>query len=595
MCKHCGDIKSILEETPFIYKHIKEEHDNIVSILEDVVLKYESTSSKTLIVDKELVHYAKIIVDVKKRFWCQHAPNIIFDEYGRAELGNIPKTNDQEKISEFSNEYWKFNYHFYTKYFREYLKENKYVKIKVYDCLFEINDSLAYKHIDNLKEISPYDFFADGYFHFLKDNDKIVKVKITRVLQGIFSIWKKSEDAYDYNKVCKELKELRNKGLGYDNFQVSSLSSEKKSIEETLPNFIYDKIINESDSTNKVKISINPLDKLVSSGPDDSDHITKFSTCWSNKIINTDESLTFEGQGAYADPLSQFIIGSNLNCAMMYIQNNNKLHVLNSDFNFNGYIARAHCWIDFNENTKKILVEKSYPSLGWQDKFLELFRQKNDDFITFFDTSITAFDFQDYEMNKFNYNFFDITDSGIFLDRICYQANYDSDFNRKVKMYSMDNNRASYNYDDGFTIPDSNYYSCSSCDDTVSSEDIRYIGDTAFCQYCYDNYTCYCDRCNERRDSEANYIADENGHVLCLCNDCADEYSTCDKCGGTFVHTIEFDGSDFCKSCIDKVSIECKVCGERVKPDEFNCELNQCIYCCNAEKEVEESVGDCPW
>ena len=67
---------------------------------------------------------------------------------------------------------------------------------------------------------------------------------------------------------------------------------------------------------------------------------------------------------------------------------------------------------------------------------------------------------------------------------------------------------------------DENYFTCDRCDEYHSTEETYCIQDDYWCEYCYENYSVYCESCDCSYD-EDNVSVNSSNH----CEDCANEYN----------------------------------------------------------------------
>ena len=543
--------------------------EDIVDILKKVEHLYRS---KQLKVNERLFHAANQIVKIKKKFWKDVMPELNFDEHGRALFGYLKTPDKDSMIREFRLSYGSFDYYFVSHAFESYLSNSNYDKI---------SNVTIYEKASTLLQIDPKCFFEDEYFHFIKKNETAVRVKVTRVLQGCFEIWKKTGNGENYQRICKDLKALRKEGFRYEDLRVSDLSSEKKRIEATLPNFVYDKIINKAPSE-KVMISINPLDKLVASG-NTTNHITKFNTCWSNNYEEVDDYIIFNGNGAYANPFVQFAVGSHENCGMIYTENNSILNIPNTDFKFNGYTDRLHCWIDVCEleSIIDILLEKSYPNYNFSSKVADIIKNRfeniGDANDKYFEDDVCKFEMQNKELNLYCYNLITKLSNSIFLDRIVYDWS---------DMYILETNRVNYNYNDGHGLP-TPMLRCCKCGDEIDTDNDTCIDGDWYCEKCSNKYTMWCEHCNERVVSGSHIVYDFCGDKICVCDDCIDEYYKCDECGRHHYSLTDIESSMYCDKCMKDLSKECSECGDKFKIENICEDCNCCSDCCECNDEED--------
>jgi len=89
-------------------------------------------------------------------------------------------------------------------------------------------------------------------------------------------------------------------------------------------------------------------------------------------------------------------------------------------------------------------------------------------------------------------------------------------------------------------------------------------------------------------ESQLIKLADQN---MAVCSDCA---ARCDICGDFYLadDLTEFDGKNYCESCLDENTAECYYCSERFGYDDL-IDVNGTLYCENCSNELFVTCYDC--
>ena len=280
-----------------------------------------------VLIDKEKVNWAREVINSKKELWKSKFPSLEFDEDGRAFVGQLPGYD--ERI--FNKEIGRKNAAAFNK------------------CLKEACTELRIKPI-SLKDLTYADFCLKRIIVTTKSGN-VQERSLPSILARANSIWERKMPLHRplrnlYKTMVKEdstsndveiVKDILNK-MEYTNIYMS-----------------YDKLMRIFQNKN-VYISINPLDKLFSSGGDGSDSITRFFSCWANDMsILDDDSVEISPLGSYANPMAQIKLGEHALCGMIIVPNDNELDVFG--MKFLGMLQRSHIWL----RDDSIFIENIYP------------------------------------------------------------------------------------------------------------------------------------------------------------------------------------------------------------------------------------------
>lgn len=540
-----------------------------------------------LLVNKEYVNDLMPRLNEKIQWWEERLGNVKFDKFGRAEIAVVESANEHSLTDEVLNPQWS---RIYRDAFAEYMAENEYKYIRDYEGHYVDNMYTGYY-------LSAKDFLNDKLY-FKKANDKLVSVKPSRVLARVHAIWCTKVPLYQLT--MDGIKELRKAGHTYANsYDLQKLTADKTSLEYGNMSVLYEKFLNANKGGSRMLLSVNPLDKLTSSGGNGSLTPTKFSSCWSLTASYYDDGIRFGEDGCYSDADGCVAIGSVINCAMVMIVNGETLQVPNSDFAFYGYKERSHVWLDQCGFESSLWVEKMYPtkSSSRRDEIMRILADTLLIRITKHENvnSICEFDIQDTEyLREYARN----TRKGLFFDRIAI------DEGDNYKLVYLPKDRMEYDYENGSWLPegtreDRNYVECCHCgdrfdfdnggsviDDNYVCDNCRdeyysycehcgnYIGndDTVevdgdwMCRYCAEDRAMRCERCGDwHYNDNMTMVHDMHGYEIYVCDDCRDDkYVYCDECGEYHYYTKinEYDGRNICDDCYSNVIRECKDCGE---------------------------------
>jgi hypothetical protein len=529
----------------------------------------------------------------KIQWWKERYPALEFDVNGRAIVGQLPKI-DEELIRDDLCFGWSYAY---KKAFSKYLEQNEY---KIKDKYAEYRG--YNRNFDSFYEFS-YNDLIENSFHFEKADGRKVNVKASRVLQAIHKIWIE-EYHPEYQLIIDEIKRLRGEGFTYSNSEdVVNLTKDKERLGGGNLSIKYEDVLNSNAGTRNLYLSINPLDKLTSSGCE-GDNPTGFSSCWSLGFDKDGTEYNVEARGCYSNPQGQVALGSIINTGMIYIPNGKTLEV--NGFSFLGYKERSHVWIDENG----LWIEKLYPckddrrKKNMREICSKIFPIIKDEDVQEYE----EFSIQDTEGIK---NYCNAVQQGykIFLDRVAIDRNND------YKMVYLTQDRVDYNYSNPDDIPEERTR-CSECGEYHDEDDMEYVAEIdgylcsscfnegyAYCYHCNhihrkcdmtwinsaDSYVCdrclnsrytQCEHCDEWvEDGDITEVKDSNGYTAKICSDCKDDhYEYCSDCD-MYVHedymSTGTDGERYCDDCIDNHKDEDNE--EEVEEEELELELEVTI------------------
>lgn len=109
-------------------------------------------------------------------------------------------------------------------------------------------------------------------------------------------------------------------------------------------------------------------------------------------------------------------------------------------------------------------------------------------------------------------------------------------------------------------------YVCSDCGCVLDEDEVRWVGDDAYCCDC----ATYCECCDTyERNNDTTWIECEDRYV---CNDCLERYYTeCSECGEYFrsddITWVESADGYVCDDCLDRWYTTCEECGETFHND----------------------------
>lgn len=281
-----------------------------------------------MLLDKEVVKKAREVIEEKRDYW-EERLNVKFDEDGRVAMGTL---------SSFDESDWRSVV--YSNQSREFAQ-----------CFLEGLDELG---------IVRFNLSSLGYEDYKKKRVTVTTVKgrvqeknIAALLQKAHDVWEKKYDLY--RPYRNHIKQVRSED---GPMEIDKLNAILRKIEQGNTYIAYDRMLREFQEK-KLLISINPLDKLFSSGGTGhgfEDTLTKFNSCWSNKFIKREtECYEIYPAGGYSSPEAQITLGSHLCSGMVIISNGNIIEI--DGMKFHGMLQRSHMWLD----EEGLFVENIYP------------------------------------------------------------------------------------------------------------------------------------------------------------------------------------------------------------------------------------------
>lgn len=121
---------------------------------------------------------------------------------------------------------------------------------------------------------------------------------------------------------------------------------------------------------------------------------------------------------------------------------------------------------------------------------------------------------------------------------------------------------------------------CYECGTELNQESMYYLGGGDYiCEDCQNDYYAYCEDCEEL--THQDNIIPVNNNSRYVCESCADNYLTCDYCGGLFdEYHIAVDSlrMTLCEDCFNTHYFTCEDCGEVYHLDEGE-RINGYYYC----------------
>lgn len=128
----------------------------------------------------------------------------------------------------------------------------------------------------------------------------------------------------------------------------------------------------------------------------------------------------------------------------------------------------------------------------------------------------------------------------------------------------------------------SNCYNCENCGCNIEEDEVRWVGDYAYCEDC----VTWCEDCEEYELNDdivrINYIGSWGSDHRYVCSCCAENYWCCDNCGeywddDDLVHTEE--GNHYCPDCNDSYGY-CENCCCHYDSDSMVFDdVDGCYYC----------------
>lgn len=530
-------------------------------------------------IGKNMVELSKKIVEEKKNYWLEEYPDLKFDEYGRCIIPQKIENNNStmEKIIDFFDTYsMPYNTEFVIS-FNEYLKNKKYKVLTVNNTYSEF--IIEYKYLLNYE-------FLNNRFLFLtvqkdlegREYEKIIQIKVTKVLAEVQKIWLKKVPKYE--NICYLIKKYRKEGYKSYDSKIQELNIEKEKLEKYNLYFIIQKIFNGKTKNDILYLSINPLDALTSSGETHSiENPTKFGSCMGLTMETINNYIKIEQNGCYSSPKVQFLLAQCFNRGIIFTTNGKTLKVPNTNFEFLGYSKRSNIWFD----TKGILVERQYPDLNCLNYELKNSNLKiiNEDSFNFSNVLDYSYSFNYVDIKKLR-KVLDLKRElrhDIYLDKVLITKEGTSEDN--INLIYLPQIRKLYNdMEDGIGYCTEK---CNKCNENLYDSNDLYEENNEY--YCYDCYNLdVCFECDKK--SEDIKIV----HLNNICPECLEKYYVeCYECGDYEEKNdcTEVEGEYLCDYCLDDKSFICHECGDRYlnknKTEAYHNgeEVEICEYCEN--------------
>lgn len=281
-----------------------------------------------MLLNKKMVDFARQNIEKKREYW-EKKLNVKFDADGRVNMG---------VLSSFDENDW-----------RQVVLAN--ISEEFCECFLEGLEQLGLQKF-NLRSLT-YEDYKKKRVTVTTTKGRVQEKNIAALLQKAHNVW---ETKYDlYRPYRNHIKQIRNEDGPYE---IGKLNDILKRLEAGNTYIAYDRLLREFQEKSLL-ISINPLDKIFSSGGTGhgfEDTITKFSSCWSNRIIKrNDDSYEISAYGGFSNPRAQVTLGSHLCSGMVMISNGNVIEV--DGMKFFGMLQRSHIWLD----CEGIFIENIYP------------------------------------------------------------------------------------------------------------------------------------------------------------------------------------------------------------------------------------------
>lgn len=279
------------------------------------------------VINKASVKWAREIIEYKKPIWEAAFPEIQFDENGRAKVGLLPLYTEaefQKKIRQSSSKLFK-------------------------ECLAEAYKELRLKPI-SLTDIQ-YAQYVSKRIIVETETGNIQERSLPSILGRASAIWERKMPLYrPLRNIYKPMAKAR------ENQQNIDCTKDILSKMEHGNTYIsYDELMRIFQAKD-IYISINPLDKLFSSGGPNTGSITNFRTCWTNDMDILDNGkIEFSPEGEYSNPKAQVVLGAYPMCGMLMVPNGNTIKF--DEMEFHGMLQRSHIWLDRDA----IFMENLYP------------------------------------------------------------------------------------------------------------------------------------------------------------------------------------------------------------------------------------------
>ena len=125
---------------------------------------------------------------------------------------------------------------------------------------------------------------------------------------------------------------------------------------------------------------------------------------------------------------------------------------------------------------------------------------------------------------------------------------------------------------------------CYSCGEpTNECEDYMY-DDQQYCENCFNEEIIWCEECEQYAQRESSIVSN---HGYMICQDCAEDYSDCYRCGEYYYHEdmVEVDNNDICPNCIENYGF-CELCKDWYPVNQVT---DGICKKCQAQKDEEET------
>lgn len=281
-----------------------------------------------MILNKKVVEEAKEIIEFKRTYW-EKKLGVKFDKDGRVAMGTL---------STFDKRDW-----------QNTVAANQ--SKEFCNCFLKGLDELGIERF-SLKSIT-YEDYKKKRITVTTTKGRVQEKSIAALLQKAHNVWEKEFDIY--RPYRNHMKLVRNEDGPMD---MPMLNAILKNMEVGNTYIAYDRLLREFQEK-QLLISINPLDKLFSSGGTGNgfeDTITKFSSCWSNQFRKVnDESYDIIPIGGFSNPQAQISLGSHISSGMVLVSNGNSIEV--GGMKFLGMLQRSHIWL-YDEG---LFIENIYP------------------------------------------------------------------------------------------------------------------------------------------------------------------------------------------------------------------------------------------
>lgn len=292
-----------------------------------------------MILNKKTVKEARVVIESKRAYW-EKKLGVKFDKDGRVAMGTLSTFDISDWIATVA------------------ANQSK----KFCDCFLIGLDELGIERFP-LKSIT-FDDYKRKRIVVTTTRGRVQEKSIAALLQKAQNVWEREFDIYrPYRNHMKFIRTEDGPG------EIDKLNAILRNMEKGNTYLAYDKLLREFQEK-QLLISINPLDKLFSSGGNGysfEDTLTKFNSCWSNRFIKTsDESYDIETAGGFSNPEAQVVLGSHISSGMVMVSNGNTMEI--DGMKFHGMLQRSHTWL-FDEG---MFVENIYPDKYNEKRIAEI-------------------------------------------------------------------------------------------------------------------------------------------------------------------------------------------------------------------------------